>query len=403
MVQFEMVGKLSIGKESDKFKPYEEVKYGSGWVNRTLKFNCVSGDSRFMLQVKGGCFEDGHNNIYVFSKDGVDDSGNRVKGEGFTIPFKDRLTHSRLPEVTEWKKFTIDLEVPGRRWKLQNAAESIKEGKEFSADELHDLGVDKVEDIPVAYENSLKRRKEFISEWDYAEFIKKMINSGKYADKKFKIRGEHQYQYSEKNQRFYSNFVPNRIYLAEDDADETATETATVYFNSESLDDASEEKGKYYVNTKIFVWDGERKENIPCDYMITFNAAPEDADEMTKKKVNAKVKLFTAEDDEWRELGVVSTLIDGAERMEIDFDDLTEEQQDNILMGLTTMEDIRAELGGSKFGDHIREARFTKLARGYSGGSKDTVYTDESFVIKPLASNDEEDLFDEDDDDDLFD
>ena len=401
-VTFEMVGKLSVGKDSDKFKSYEEIKYDSGWINRTLKFNVTSGDSRFMLQIKGGCFEDQHNDIYVFSKDGVDDEGKRVKGEGFTIPFKERLKHPRLAEVAEWKKFVIDLEEPGRRWKLQNAAERLKEGKEFNDVELRELGVGSAEEIPTAYEKSCKKRKEFISEWDYAEFIKKMIDSGKYANKKFKIRGEHQYQYSEQNKRFYSNFVPTRIYLAEDDAIETATENAIVYFNSESLEDVSEEKGKYYVNAKIFVYDSNRKSNIPCDYMITFNATPADADERTKKMVNAKVKMFTIDSDEWRELGVVNTLIDGAERMAIEFDDLTEEQQDNILMGLTTLEDIRAEMGGSVYGDRIQEARFTKLAKGYSGGSKDSVYTDEDFEIKPIGADEEEDLFDEEDDDDLF-
>lgn len=402
-VNFEMIGKLTIGKESEKFKPYEETEYDSGWINRVLKFNCISGDNRFMLQVKGGCFKDQSNEIYVFSKDGVDDSGAKVKGEAFKIPFKERLTHPRIGEVVEWKKYVIDLEVPGRRWELQKALDNLKEGKTITEETLKSLGVKNAEELEEAYEKSCKKRKEFISEWDYAEFIKKVIDSEKYKDNKFRIRGEHQYQYSEDNNTFYESYVPNRIYLVSDEEKEIATENTVVYFNSESLEDATEEKGKYFVKSKIFVYDSKRKGNIPCDYVFVFDAASDDADDKEKKMVNAKVKLFSTDDEKWREVGVVNTLIDGAQRTAIEFDDLDEETQDNILMGLTTLEDVQAELGGSKYGDHIREAKFTKLARGYSKGAVDTVYTDDNMVIKPLVNeSEEEDLFDEDDDDDLF-
>lgn len=406
-VQFEMVGKLSIGKETEKFKPYDETKYNSGWINRTLKFNVLSGLNRFMLQIKGGCYEDGSNDIFVFSKDGVDDNGNKVKGEGFKIPFKERLTHHRINEIVEWKKFIIDLEIPGRRWSLQKALDDLKEGKEISEEELSKLGVEKQEDLESAYKESCKKRKEFISEWDYAEFIKKVIDSEKYKDKKFRIRGERQFQYSEENNRFYDNRVPTRIYLVNDDEEEMATESAVVYFNSESLVDATDEKGKYFVNSKIFVYESKRKANIPCDYTFVFNDVLDDSDEKAKKMVNAKVKLFTVDDDKWKELGVVNTLLDGAQKLDIKFEDLDEETQDNILMGLTTLEDVIDELGGSKFGDNIRESVFTKLGRGYSKGAKDTVYTDEDMVIKPIVDeeSEKEDLFDADDlfdEDELF-
>lgn len=402
-VNFEMIGKLAIGKESDKFKPYEETKYDSGWINRVLKFNCVSGDNRFMLQVKGGCNEDQSNEILVFSKGGTNENGEKVKGESFKIPFKERINHPRMGEIAEWKKFVIDLEIPGRRWKLQHTLDKYKEGNEITEEDLKSLGIEKVEDLKSEYEKSCKKRKEFLSEWDYAEFIKKVIDSGKYTDKKFKIKGEHQYQYNEEKNRFYENYVPNRIYLALDDEEEIATENAVVYFNSESLEDATEEKGKYFVKSKIFVYNNKRKCNIPCDYIFVFDGASEDADDKAKKMVNAKVKLFSVYDDKWREVGIVNTLFDGAQKETIEFDDLDEDTQDNILMGLTTLEDVQEELGGSKYGDHIREARFTKLAKGYSKGSADTVYTDENMVIKPLVNeNDKEDLFDENNEEDLF-
>ena len=99
---------------------------------------------------------------------------------------------------------------------------------------------------------SNKKRHEFISEWDFAEFIKKVIDSGKYSDKKFYIKGNANYSYSDNKKQVYESYVPQRIYLADDDADEYSTATIKMIFNTDSLDDMSvEEKGKYYVNGYI--------------------------------------------------------------------------------------------------------------------------------------------------------
>ena len=61
------------------------------------------------------------------------------------------------------------------------------------------------------------------------------------------------------------------------------------------------------------------------------------------------------------------------------------------------MDDIRAELGGSVYGERIREYQFLKPAKGFTKGRQDTVYTADDMVIKPLADevDEMEDLFDE--------
>ena len=71
---FEMVGKISLGKETDKFKPYSEHKYDSGWVKRRIMFNAICGDNRHLLTVDAGSFADGHGDVYTFSKGSVDDN-----------------------------------------------------------------------------------------------------------------------------------------------------------------------------------------------------------------------------------------------------------------------------------------------------------------------------------------
>lgn len=399
---FEMVGKISLGKETDKFKPYSEHKYDSGWVKRRIMFNAICGDNRHLLTVDAGSFADGHGDVFTFSKGSVDDSGNKVKGESLKIPFKDRLTSPKLAEVAEFKKFVFDLEKPNRRYKLEKAAEKVKEGTNLTDEELTELGLNSEAEVNEALEKSNKKRHEFISEWDFAEFIKKVIDSGKYADKKFFIKGNAEYSYSDNKQQVYESYIPQRIYLATDDAEEYSTATVKIIYNKDSLDDMSvEEKGKYYVNGYMFEYDRNRKANIPVPVTVTIPVSPEDADEKAKKKVDAIKRKFTVDDDTYKEFGVEVNMLNGAQKVEITDDMLTDEQKEDLDCGLITLDDIRADLGGSVYGDRIHEYQFKKIARGYSRGRVDTVYTEDDMTIKPIEAElpeGTEDLFDDDSD-----
>jgi len=400
-MNFEMIGKISLGKETEKFKPYSEHTYDSGWVKRKIMFNAICGDNRHLLTVDAGSFSDGHGDVYTFSKGSVDDSGNKVKGESLKIPFKDRLTSPKLAEVAEFKKFIFDLEKPNRRYKLEKAAEKVKEGTSLTDEELRELGIESEADINDALDKSNKKRHEFISEWDFAEFIKKVIDSGKYSDKKFYIKGNANYSYSDNKNQVYESYVPQRIYLADDDSDEYSTATIKMIFNTDSLDEMSvEEKGKYYVNGYMFEYDSNRKSNIPVPVTLTIPVVANDADDKTKKKVNAIKHKFMVDDDTYKELGVEVNMLNGAQKVEITDDMLTDEQKEDLDCGLITLDDIRADLGGSVYGDRVQEYQFKKIVRGYTKGRVDTVYTEDDMVIKPLEEKlpeGTEDLFDDDD------
>ena len=404
LMNFEMLGRISLGKETEKFKPYSETTYDSGWVKKRIMFNAICGDNRHLLTVDAGAFADGHGDVYTFSKGSVDENGKRTKGESLKIPFKDRLTSSKLAEVAEFKKFVFDLEKPNRRYKLEKAAEKIKEGTSLTDEELAELEVESEADVKTALEKSIKKRHEFISEWDFVDFIKKVIESGKYSDKKFYIKGNGNYQYSDKNERVYESYVPTRIYLADDNAEEYCTATINVIFNRDSVDDMSvEEKGKYYINGYMMQYDNNRKGDIPCPVTVTIPVAPEDASDKDKKKVEAIKRKFVVEDESWKELGVVVKMLNGAQKTEITDDMLTDEQKEDLECGLITLDDIRADLGGSVYGDRVQEYQFDKIARGFTKGRNDTVYTDDDMVIKPIENelpDGVEDLFDDDNSDD---
>lgn len=401
-MNFEMTGKLSISKETEKFKPWSEKTYDSGWVKRRLLFNVECGDNRHMLTVDNGSFSDGHGDVYTFTKSTVDESGNKKKGESITIPFKDRLTSPKIAEVAEFKKYIFDFEKPGRRYGLEKAAERLKEGRNLTDDELKDLGLENESQIAEALEKSKKKRHEFITKWDFAEFIKKVIDSGKYKDSKFFIRGNGEYSYSENNQKTYESYVPTRIYLAADDVEESSTATLNILFNSESLDTMSaEEKKKYYVNGWMMEYDNNRRGNIPIPVTVTIPLAAEDADQKAKRRVESLKHKFTVDDESIKEYGVVVNMLNGAQKVEITEDMLTDEQRDDLECGLITMDDIRAEVGGNVYGERIREYEFVKPAKGFTKGRQDTVYTVEDMVIRPIEEtlpDGVEDLFDDGDD-----
>lgn len=401
-MNFEMLGKITMSKETEKFKPYSETKYESGWVKRRIMFNAICGDNRHLLSVDGGSFADGHGDVYTFTKGSVDANGNKVKGESLKIPFKDRLTSPKLAEVAEFKKFVFDLEKPNRRYKLEKAAEKIKEGTSLTDEELRELGIESEADVKSELEKSNKKKHEFISEWDFVEFIKKVIDSGKYNDKKFFIRGNATYSYSDKNQKVYENYVPQRIYLADDDAEEYSTATIKVIYGADAVDEMSaEEKGKYYVSGYMMEYDNNRKENIPVPVVVTIPVAPTEASDKDKKKVEAIKRKFVVEDDTFKELGIEVNMLNGAQKVEITEDMLTDEQKEDLECGLITLDDIRADLGGNVYGDRVQEYQFSKIARGFTKGRNDTVYTAEDMVIKPIEEKLPEgtdDLFDTDDD-----
>jgi len=392
-INFDMTGKLVPVKDTEKFKGYEEVKYNSGWINRTLNFNVISGNNRFMLRTRGGKFEDEHNDIYVFSKGGLDENGKQIKGEGFRIPFKERLIHKRLPEVVEWKKFIVDLEEPGHRWKIQNAIEKLEDGHDFSEDELDEFGVKSADELKDVLEKSNKKRKEFISEWDYAEYLHKVLTSEKYKDRMFNIKGEYVMEYSEAKNQWYSHYAPTRIYLAAKDAEPVATATVTLFYDESGLDDGVvEEKNKYYLNGYVQVYDSNKKKNVFAPYTVAIPV------EDNKKKMKKIVEILSV-DDGVKELGMIVDLIDGSEMKEIEMEDLDLETQDLILCGLVDFEDVKHQMGGNVYGSRVTENRFKKFSRNYSTGAKETVYTSDD-LHNVSAEDDSDDLFG--DDDDLF-
>lgn len=392
--RIEFVGKLSMPKESEKFKPFEERTFDSGWKKKTLKLNMICGTNRHMLSLEAGCYSDGHNDIYLYSKGGQDANGNKIKGEPFTIKFTDRLTSPRLEEVAEFKKSILDLEERGRRAKLKKAIDGMKEGKEITSDGLVELNLKSADELEDEYAKSLKRRKEYVSEWDLIDALKKVVESGKYDKKKFKVVGEQITEYSEFSDKYYTKFVPQKIYLVPDDEPECSSGVVEFYFTGNAIDDSMvEEKGKYYINGFGLEYNSQLKKNV--GYPITLVMTKKD-DEKADKRLKVYKKFFTSEDGTYKKIGVEVEFVDGAPKIAITDDllmeMLTEEQLDLLMLEEVTIADLRKEMGlENTYGDRVTETQFVKVARGYTKGSEETAYTEETFA-KPIKVEEVEEL-----------
>lgn len=391
---FEIICKLVIGKESDKFKPYKVTTYESGWIANELTFNAIAGDNRHMLKLKGGYFKDGHGKVFTLAKSGKSDSGEKIKGEKLQIPWKDRFKPEVVANVAEFKKFVIDIEEYGKRYKLEKAVEKFNEGT-LSDDELLELGTD---NILKEFEDSKSKRKEFIDISDFADYMQKLISSGKVNDKLFKVMGD--ILYTEYKGKYYKKLVPNRTYLAEEGAIPYSTGQITLFFNKNSLDDSLLKKTqKYYVNGFIRNYDHDKKEEIAVPVTLVIDTSKDEEDPKIKKLNAMMINQFTVKDKSWKELGLKVKMLDGAQKMEITMDMLSDFQKELLELEAITLDEIRKELGGDVYGDKVEEMVIINVARGYSKGRKDTVLVDSDFVIKEIAKDDDDKIFDVDDDD----
>jgi hypothetical protein len=381
--QFEIIGKLSISKESDKFKPYETQSFPSGWDKSKLLFNIQSAENRHMLTSEGMFKADGTGTIFTFSKGEVDPTTHeKKKGEKLQIAWKDRNKPEVIEKVAEFKKLVVDLEKYGRRYELENALKKHQEGK-LTSEELEELGV---VDLEKALEESKKKRKEFLSEYDFTEYLNKLVSSEKIKNKVFKVSGD--IIHSEYNGKFYKKLVPTRLYLVDDSEEQTSTGQITVYYNKDSLDTGSYEAvKKYYINAYVRDYDGNRKEIVPCPIQLVLDDSKED--EKASKTVKILKKQFEVEGDSWKEFGVKVKLLDGAQKAEITEDMLTDFQKEMLELEAITMDEIRKEIGGDVYGERVQEMVIVNISRGFTKGRRDTVFLDSDFVVKVVEKQEE--------------
>ena len=109
MANFEIIATLKAVKDSENFKALEVRDFESGWQNTKYRFNAISGNNRFMLEISGGKWvDDKKNQILTFSRA---EAGK--KPEKMTVKWEDRRSQEMINKVAGYNiYYTTDNTTP---------------------------------------------------------------------------------------------------------------------------------------------------------------------------------------------------------------------------------------------------------------------------------------------------
>lgn len=369
---FSFIGYLKPIKSTESWSSFSVKTYDSGWMTERLRFNVIAGDNRHLVEVNAGRWQQEDKNvIYGFTK-----PENGKKGEPFQIPWSKRTDPDMIDKMAGWRVFTVDLDTYNHRQELEQSGDT--EG--------------------LAKANS--RRKHFLAGTDFCEYVNKVVNSEKIRDTKFRVNGTINYTYSEKNDRYYSTYEVTKIYRVDDDKEPESTVNIDFYFAENPVDSEDyAETGKAVANGYTAFYDNSTKKNWYCPISLVMRFG---TDDKGKKKVKGWENIFGKfEDDTIRRMVLECEQIDGAQKVDISYDDLSDDTKEMIDFGIISLEDAIKDAGGSMYGDTIHEIRIKGPGRGFSKGSETTVYSLEDMKKKPskeVEKEEDTDLFDDEDD-----
>lgn len=302
--QFTFIGKIQGIKDSDKFHPVERKKFNSGWQNLTVKFNVISNTNRILCMVQGGCWTDEKKNVVkTFSKSVTNEDGSVTKGEPIEISWAKRFDEKEINKVAGFRKFVVDLGDVQMRYALQDAVKAFEDG-EITDELIEKTGCNTLEEAKEALEKSMARRHVFLSEWDFAEYMTKVVASQKIKDVLFRISGNQEVQYSAEKGRFYVNYRVNHISIAKDGLEPSTDLGIDFYFSKDCVNDEDfVENGKGYINGWTTYYDTTMKKNgfMPMTFIVR-----------DEKKLKAMKKKLVAEDEEIKNIGLIGEVIQGA-------------------------------------------------------------------------------------------
>ena len=384
MATFNLCGTVSMSKDSDKFHPFEIIdsQTGSGWQMIRTKFNVKEKDSRHFVSIEGGKFKDEHNVIYIRPVENAqipkcvkqNDKGN------YFVEFADRKNPDVVAIVPRYNKYLLDLNTPELRYVLDGIGEKLKSGDSLNPDELKALGVATEAEAQAAYDKAIRRKAEFLHEWDFAEAVKKAFDAGLFEGKKVLVSGVISHSYGTKAGRIYENYTVNSIRLANADAEEYGHMNVDFLYGENAVNDALDDK--LVVNGYYMDYIG-KPINAQTPIKLSF-AFPFDSD--TDDKAKKIAERFENDGDKMKSRKLVLDIINGSPKIEITDDMLTDEQREDLEFGFITKEDLIAELGDSVRGENVSELRFNKFGRGGST-AETTAYTPDQMVFKGVSDN----------------
>lgn len=387
---FRFIGKIQGIKDSEKFHPIERKTFNSGWAQTTVKFNVISNGNRIMCLSQGGKWsKDEKNIIHTFTKTTTDANGNVIKGTKIDIAWDKRFDPKEIDKVAGFRRYIVDLGDKQERSVLINAVKAFEEGKITDALRA-ETKCNTLEQAKEALEKSNKRRHIFLSEWDFAEFMTKVIASDKMKDVLFLISGVQEIQYNPEKGRFYVNYRVNKVELAKEELKPDTNMFIDFYFSENCVDDSDfAENGKGYLNGYTTYYDNNVKSNgfMPITIVVR-----------DEKKLGGIKRKLSAEGDAIKNISLVVNVIDGTEMTAITYDDLDDDTKADIECGFYSVEDAIKSLNNNKAGDKVTELRLVG-PNPKKNKVEDTTFTTEDMTPAKAIVEGNDDLMDDEDDD----
>lgn len=345
---FEMIGKLNLSKGTDKFPTYEVRNVGDTGKVHTLRMMVKADGNTHNVQING-LFWGEDSKIYTMQK--TEDN----KGKKLEFMYKDREKY--INDIVEYKKFVF---VDG------------------------------------------ETRHEFITERDFALFVKDELPKRDETER-YIIKGNVEFtQYKGKT---YYDYNITRIYVVNDDEREEKLEdksegTLDLYLAEGCIDDEEfEETRKMFIKCYGAKYDNKKKGDvgIPTNIEVFIPKEKKNGDKLVDKiKENLEGKI--EDDEKVCKINLKVDLINKSEKVDFNTDMCTEEELENLEMGLIELDDLKAQYGCGK-GAFEKKFVFKGFGRGYLKGAmpQDLLLTDLlSFGEKKTESNTEYQIDDND-------
>ncbi len=367
---FEFVGNISFTK--DEKKVFETIKYENGWETQRLNVGLKASTTNGVFLKADAMYLPTETNT-IFS---MDRDGNKLE-----IPFKDRNKQSSVDLVADFKKLVVDLEtdyeLKKERMKLKYQIINIENREEKTEDDLK-----KLEDYKKQYIEKSGNLHEFISEYDFVNFI----HDSAELLKQHKIRVKGNIEMSLWKDKYYVSYIPKSIEFVEDEAENKLEGLIDVYFDKNAIDDTLlQTEKKLIVNGYLISYDNNAKADRFFPKKLMINLANIDLENEEHVKQFEFLKSFTStEKDTIQHMLWTVNIYRGAEIKEFTYEECTPTQRQMIDLGFAKVEDFRPK--GGFLGGNIEEFRLflPSLNGDFKDGIVDSLMTEEEF-IKLLA------------------
>lgn len=351
-----VIGKFKKLNDTEKMKVYTEATSASGYQYRNLKTLLIAGSNSFFCENMGGYFPSQPQDITVYV------NGTKgEKGENHKVPWADRKTSPLISKVAGFSKFTIDMEPDlNYRKALQLLVKKAKDNKTITPEELAKVNVDSVSHLVSRLKESLALKQDFLSEYDFIEALRNLIEGGELEDKILQINGTTEYSFYE-NKR-YSKMKIRSVRAVKSDTPAQAEEKIEFFFTDSSVSNADpEETGRFEVDGYVrSYFGGDYKKDLFVPYSLT---VVKGQGEKAEKSFSKYHSIFSPSDDGVHSVGIKIAKINGSSFESLTYEDLPEEYKDMVDLDMMTLEDAIHECSGGKqkTGEKISENRLATL------------------------------------------